>query len=304
VSTYREITQRALLALFVAVAAGSGCLRQIIVDSAADALAGGTQGGVFASDDDPELVEEALPFGLKTMEALLQETPEHRGLLVALAAGFGQYAQGFVLPRGRDADFREAERIRKRARRLHLRGHRYGLRALEVNHPDLGARLQKDPGAAAKELSAEEVDAIYWTGVPLAAAISLSADDMGLVAELPVMEALMSRALELDPDWSDGAIHEFYISYEGRSEALGGSPQRAQEHFTRAIELTDGLKASPYVALAEAVAVKRQDREMFDKLIKRALDIDPAAAPKFRLANLIAQSQARWLRDHVEDLIL
>jgi len=293
----------AALALLVGLHAG-GCVRQIIVDSAADALAGGTQGGVFASDDDPELIAEALPFGLKTMEALLQETPDHRGLLVALAAGFTQYAQGFVVPRGRDANLRDSERIRKRARRLHLRGHRYGVRALELAVPGVGERLKEDPKAAAAVLAAEEIDAIYWTGAPLAAAISLSADDMELVAQLPVMEALMNRALELDPDWSDGAVHEFFISYEGRSAAMGGSATRAQEHFTRAVELTGGQKASPYVALAEAVAVKAQDREMFDKLIKRALAIDPDAVPKYRLINIISQDQARWMRDHVEDLIL
>ena len=38
-----------------------------------DALAG--TGSTFASDDDPELVGEAVPFGLKTMESLLAESP-------------------------------------------------------------------------------------------------------------------------------------------------------------------------------------------------------------------------------------
>lgn len=284
---------------------GAGCLRQVIVNSAADALAGGTGGGgAFARDDDPELVAEALPFGLKTMEALLDETPEHRGLLIALASGFVQYAQGFVLPRGRDADYKEAERIRKRVRRLHLRGHGYGLRALELDQPGFGAQLKKDAKAAVAQLDSNSVDAIYWTGAALAAAISLSADDMTLLAELPVAEALMQRALALDADWGEGALHEFFVTYEGRSEALGGSPQRSQEHFARAVELTQGLKASPYVALAEAVAIKAQDRDMFERLIQQALAIDVDAEPRFRLANSIAQDQARWLQAHVDDLIL
>ena len=145
---------------------------------------------------------------------------------------------------------------------------------------------------------------MYWTGAPLMAAISLSADDMSVVAELPRAEALLNQALELDPDWNEGALHELYISYEGRSETLGGSPERAQQHFARAVELTRGLKASPYVALAEAVAIKQQDRSMLDRLIERALAIDVDAAPQYRLINTISQRRAHWLQDHAEDLIL
>ena len=50
-----------------------------------DALAGG--GGVYASDEDPEFVFEALPFGLKTYESLLETSPEHRGRRSGPVAG-------------------------------------------------------------------------------------------------------------------------------------------------------------------------------------------------------------------------
>jgi predicted anti-sigma-YlaC factor YlaD len=294
-----------VLLMLVAVATGAGCLRQLVVNSAADALVGGGIGGsLFAGDDDPELVAEALPFGLKVMEALHQETPEHRGLCVALAAGFTQYAQGFVAPRAAEAELKVANAIELRAKKLHLRGHRYGLQALELAHPGFAKKFEKDPSGAVAVLTRDDVDAIYWTGAPLMAAIAISANDMRLVAELPKAEALMKRALALDPDWSEGALHEFFISYEGRSEALGGSPQRAREHFDRALQLTQGKKASIYVALAEAVAVKQQDRPLFDELVGKALAIDPDAEPRFRLVNLIAQERARWLRDHVDGLIL
>jgi len=293
------------LLLAAIVIASTGCLRQLVVNSAADALAGGGLGGsLFAGDDDPELVAEALPFGLKVMEALHQETPEHRGLCVALAAGFTQYAQGFVAPRAAEAELKQANAIELRAKKLHLRGHRYGLQALEARHPGFAKKWESDPVAAAAVLRKDEVDAIYWTGAPLLAAIAISANDMRLVAELPKAEALLKRALELDPDWNEGALHELFISYEGRSETLGGSPQRAREHFEKARQLTQGKKASVYVALCEAVAVKAQDRPLFDQLVAQALAIDPDAEPRYRLVNLIAQERARWLRDHVDGLIL
>jgi len=81
----------------------SGCsVRTVAVNGLAGALAAG--GDIYASDDDPELVAAAVPFGLKTIEALLAETPRHDGLLQAAASGFTQYGYAFV---GQEADFVE-----------------------------------------------------------------------------------------------------------------------------------------------------------------------------------------------------
>ena len=296
--------QAALASVAIIVFSSSGCVRQLLVNSAADLLSQGGSGGAIARDEDPELVAEALPFTLKTMESLLEETPHHQGLLTALSSGFTQYAQGFVLPQSYDADFREADRIEKRAKRLHLRAHRYGMRALGERHHGFGEALEKKPNQAAQGLSKDDIEAMYWTGASLMAAVALSTDDMATVAELPKAEALLQCALELDPDWGEGSIHEIVLAYEGRSETLGGSAKRSQAHFAKAVELTKGLKLSPYVSLAEAVAVPSQDRKLFDRLIAQALEIDIEAAPEYRLANEIARRRALWLQTHAEDLIL
>ena len=73
----------------------SGCsVRQLAVNQIGNALA--QTGTTFTSDDDPELVAQALPFGLKVMESVLAETPEHEGLLLAAAKGYTQYSYAFV----------------------------------------------------------------------------------------------------------------------------------------------------------------------------------------------------------------
>jgi len=115
----------------------------------------------------------------------------------------------------------------------------------------------------------------------------------------------MRRALALDEAFDGGAIHQFFITYEGsRSEAMGGSAQRALEHFHRVIALTQGQKAEPYVALASSVAVRKQDNKMFQGLLHKALAIDPDAVPQWRLANTLAQEKAHWLLDHGPELFL
>src|SRR5512137_791915 len=112
----------------------SGCsVKRVAVNKVGDALAGG--GTTFASDDDPELVKAAVPFSLKLMESLLNESPRHEGLLLAAASGFTQYAYAFVQEDAdemEDKDLAAAEELRGRARRLYLRAHNYGLRGLDV----------------------------------------------------------------------------------------------------------------------------------------------------------------------------
>jgi hypothetical protein len=69
------------------------------VNKFGDALASGRS--TYESDDDPELVASAVPFGLKLMESLLAESPKHPGLLLAASSGFTEYAYAFV---GQQAD--------------------------------------------------------------------------------------------------------------------------------------------------------------------------------------------------------
>ena len=103
-------------------------------------------GSTYATDDDPELVRDAVPFGLKTMEGVLAEKPRHRGLLTALASGFTQYAYAFVQSDADAADLDgrlyAARAGRARARKLFLRARDYGLRGLEVAPPAAGRPAQ------------------------------------------------------------------------------------------------------------------------------------------------------------------
>lgn len=294
-----------LFALTLALA--SGCsVRKIAVNKLGNALAG--SGTTFATDDDPELVKAAVPFSLKLMESLLAENPNHKGLLFAAASGFTQYGYAFVQ---QDADEMESEDLakatvlRERARRLYLRARDYGLRGLDASHPGFSAQLRTTPQTATRTLSKRDVPLAYWTAASWAAAISVSKDDPARIGEIPQMEALMDRALELDESFDQGAIHCFLITYEMARQGAAGDPtERAQKHFERAMELSHSRLAGPLVALAEAVSVQKQDLKQFDDMLQRALAINPDAEPESRLVNLVMQRRARWLRSQRELLFL
>lgn len=277
-------------------------MRKFAINRLGDALS--EAGATYASDDDPELIRDALPFSLKLIESLLAESPEHRGLLTAAASGFTQYAWAFIdqeADRMEEEDYRAAAAMRTRARKLYIRARDYGLRGLESRHEGFSRKLRDSADGAVAEVSAGEVPLLYWTAASWGLAISSGKDDPELLADIPLVEALVRRALELDEGYDHGALHDFLITFEGgRSEAMGGSEARARKHLERALELSGGQKASPLVSFAETVSVGNQDRAEFVRLIDRALAIDPDARPDWRLANLVMQRRARWLRENIE----
>jgi len=260
---------------------------------------------LFAADDDPELVGQALPFGLKLMEGLLAESPKHRGLLFATSSGFTEYAYAYVqLPaeslRASDPAAFQSQRLR--AKKLYLRARDYGLRGLEAKHPGFQASLRHNAKLAVHAANKRDVPLLYWTAVSWGAAISVGKSDPDLVADQPAVEALIDRAYELDRDYEHGAIEQFLITYESARQGAGNnSAARSREHFRRAIQLSEGKQSGPYVALAENVSVGSQDRAEFESLLKQALAVDSDARPEWRLMNVINKQRAQWMLDHEDD---
>ncbi len=284
----------------------AGCsMRRFAVNRIGDALAAG--GSTFESDEDPELVGEALPFGLKLIESLLAESPRHRGLLLGACRGFTLYAYAYVhqqADRLAPEDLERANVLRARARKLFLRARDYGLRALEREYPGIGQRLEREPKAAVAVVRRKDVPLLYWNAAALGLAISAARSEAQLLARLPEVEALIERALELDESWERGSLHELQLIFAATRPGLPPDPALLKKHFDRAVELSGGRRASVYVAYAEAVSVRRQNRAEFRTLLEKALAIDPDQHPEVRLSNLLAQRRARWLLERADELFL
>ncbi len=285
----------------------SGCsIRQLAIQSLADALSG--SGATFASDDDPELVRQAVPFSLKLIESLLEETPRHEGLLLAACSGFTQYAYAFVQQEADELETRDlsaATELWDRARKLYLRARGYGLRGLDSAYAGFSEQLIEDAQRAVMRVRSKDVPLLYWVAAGWGAAISISKDDPDLIADQPIVEALIDRALDLDESFADGAIHSFLISYEmARHGAESDPATRARRHFELAMQLSGGLSAAPLVALAESVYVQEQNRREFEEVLKRAIAIDVDERRQWRLMNLIMQRRARWLLSRTDELFV
>jgi predicted anti-sigma-YlaC factor YlaD len=294
-------------AITLLAAVSGGCsVKRIAINQFGNALAGG--GATFASDDDAEFVRDAVPFSLKLMESLLAESPKHRGLLLATASGFTQYAYAYLQEDAdelEDTDPDRSKELRTRARRMYFRARDYGIRGLETRYPEFGRQLKANPQAAVGVTKKADAALLYWTAAAWGAAISNSKEYPAIIADQPIVEALIDRVTQLDESFGDGSVHTFLIAYEGSRPGGTGNPEvRAREHFARAVQLSKGMEAGPLVSLAENVSVGRQDRKEFTALLNQALAIDPDARPEVRLENLVMQRRARWLLERTNKLFL
>jgi predicted anti-sigma-YlaC factor YlaD len=296
------------LAAALVLAALPSCtmIKRKAIGSLGDTLASG--GTVYEADDDPDLVGQALPFGLKLIESLLAEVPDHPGLLLAACRGFTTYTYAYVHLDAdivADRDIALARAMRARAGRLYRRARAYGLRGLERKHPGIGARLQGDPRAAAAELEQDDLPLLYWTAAALGLGISANRNDPEMLARLPEVNALIDRALDIDEAWQEGALHEFEIILVGtRPGSSIHDLDDIRRHYERALALSGGKRAGLYLTYAETVSVRRQDAGEFRALLERALAIDPDTHVEVRLANLLAQRRALWLLDRIDAMFL
>lgn len=305
-SAYRHALRFLFPLGMLLLAGGCASVNRAVVNKAGDALAGG--GSVFAGDDDPALIRDAAPFSLKLMESLLAQSPRHVGLRLAAASGFTQYAYAFVQQDAETielSDVAAAAELRRRASRMYTRARVHGLAGLESTHSGFVAELATDPRKAVRQCVRRDVPLLYWTAAAMAAAIATGKEQPDLIADLPAVEALIDRALELDEAWDHGAIHSLLIAFEPARGGRTGDPlERSRLHFERALELTAGGHAGPLLAYAETVCIQRQDRAHFEALLQQALAINPNAQPDWRLVNLILQERARRLLARTDDLFL
>jgi tetratricopeptide (TPR) repeat protein len=294
------------LALALTLLLSSGCsIRKLAVNSLAGAFSGA--GDAFASDEDPELVRDALPFALKTFETLLAESPENAGLLLSTCQGFTSFSYAFVEIEAEYVeidDYREAERMRDRALKLYLRGRDYCLRALDVTHPGMREALLSEHPEALAPVGAEDVQLLYWTAASWGAAISVALDQPELLVDMATVRKIFRRCLELDPKWQRGTLYDAVLVLDALPETAGGSLERAREDFDKALELNGGHRVATYLNWARLVSLPNQDREEFDEMVAKALAVDPDEVEAERLANLVQQRYARFLQDQADDLFL
>jgi hypothetical protein len=156
----------------------------------------------------------------------------------------------------------------------------------------------EDLSAELRHLRKKHVAALFWTAYSWGGIINLQQREPSSLIELPKVDLMMQRVLELDESFFFGGAHLFYgIYYGGRPEMLGGDPLKAKKHLERAIEINNGKYLMAEFLLARYYYISVQNREMFEHILQSIILASPDLFPEQRLANELARRRAQhWLR--------
>ena len=287
--------------LFISSCSLSEIIMGNILGSASDGIS-----TIYLSENDPELVRESLPTNMKLIELLIHQSPNNPELLTAACQAFTVYAYSFVLRDAEiamDEDFSSARKLYSRSGNLLKRAKDYGMKALEASYPGFIKSYNSEPKIALSKTNEKNISTLYWTAAAWGLFISVSKDNPAAIIELPNIGYLLEKALELDEDYDNGSIHDLMFTYTlNRPDGGSSSLEVAKEHFDRAMDLSGGSRASLYVSYAESISIPNQNKEEFFNLLDQALAVDVNEIPNQRLANILAQERANWLKSRVDEL--
>jgi tetratricopeptide (TPR) repeat protein len=269
-----------------------GCVQTLAIRTMGGILNYGLE--AFNEEGDLKLAESALGSNLKLVESLIKGDPENKELLLMASQGFSAYALGFA----------EDDSV-ERARVFYLRAKEYGMRAMLQNSVMRDAISKDVPTfqAALQKLSRDDVPAVFWTAFGWGSYINISRSDVGAIADLPKVLAMMEFVKDRDPSFFYGGAYLILGSVEGSMpKVLGGRPERAKEYFDRALAINGGKFLLTFVYYAKTYAVQTQDQELFESLLQKVDDASLDILPAARLSNAIAKKKAALLRSHINDL--
>jgi predicted anti-sigma-YlaC factor YlaD len=296
----------ALLSALIPVLFGGCSLQRMALDQTAKILKHAMP--AFEKDWDYELVAAALPGNIKMIEGFLEAGPDNTDLILMAAQAYTSYALVVLEEQWERAeeDTPEANRLGRRTREMYLRGHRYGMRLLELRHPGISEAAKKNVKQLKSFLAQcdkDDVPGLFWAGMPLAAGVNVSRDDVMMIARLPHAKALVARALELDETYYHAGAHMIFGSLLGSmGQMLGGNPKKSKMHFDRALDLTKRRFLLVQTMYAKTLAVQLQDRELFKKLLDEVLEAKLEIFPEQKLANVAAKRRARLLLARIDEL--
>jgi hypothetical protein len=150
-------------------------------------------------------------------------------------------------------------------------------------------------------MDSKDVPALYTLGAAWTSWIQARRDDWEAIADLPRAKAIMARVAAVDEEYEDGGAHMYLGVFATLiPPAAGGKPEEGRAHFDRALALSGDKNLMTYVLYAQYYARMVFDRELHDRLLTRALELDPSV-PGYVLVNTAAQKQARALLESAEE---
>lgn len=293
-----------IVTLIVLVLFQSSCGMKKIATRAIGGIAADGM-SALEGEEDVSFARQSAPALIKTIEVLRHGDLKDARSLTILSQSYGQYAFGFLEEDMLSAKQTTPEftRVRNEADLFYRRGREFGMAAL-ISHLSMKDAF-KSPflefKAALSRLSKKDVPALFWTAFNWACYLNLHLDDPAAIADLPRIQAMIDRVIELDTNYYYGSAHAFKgILAASRPKMLGGDPSEANREFKEAMRIAPDYLMTK-VLYAQYYAKQMQDTALFRDQLNEVIRADVLKLPRQRLANELAKQRASFLLSNIKN---
>ncbi len=282
---------RACMVIMILSVSFTGCSTNKLMVKSMDPLMEEMNTAVNRNPD-VDMVRDALPANLIQLDGFIAAAPETKLLLRASEAYFG-YSFAFVEDTDKD-----------RAGYLYLKARNYALRALtgsESYEQDISKPIEEFR-TYVNDLGKGDVPALYWSANCWMAWIALNLSNPAVLMDVPKVEAMLQKVVELDEKFYYGAAHATLGAfYASRSKTIGGDPDKAKQHFDRAFQISESKLLFIHLLYAQYYAYQIQDRDLFEQTLQKVISTPVNFFPEKNFANEVAKRKARVLLNNIDE---
>ncbi len=213
-------------------------------------------------------IKDGLPGALLIVTGLTELAPTNYRLLCTTSFLYAAYG---LFVEDEDPEY---------AISLYRVGTEYGMRAMKINNSKFRKALEEGTRVpdAAKYLTRDDLKALTWYGVNLSKRVTLQLKTPEEIVDIQDAVATAKRSVELDPKYAWGANWIILGIFYAVVPAFGGldsGPEASWNAFADGNKAEQGEFGMIDVMAARYLCPLLKDREMFDQLNNRILEMDP-----------------------------
>jgi hypothetical protein len=241
---------------------------------------------------DLDLLQEGAPSLLLLIDGLIAADPGNDRLLMTATQAYGMYAS--VL-----AEHGKAER----AVNMSIKARDYGISLINrlPGLENLNGQTLADLEMALAKIKPDKVGYLFWGSYGWAVWIEYQEGAPAAMADLPIVERIMLRVVELDESYYHGGAHIFLGAYYGsRPQIYGGKPEESRKHFERALAINKRKFLLTQVVYAQTYARMMFDRQLYLQLLTEVIE-QPLTDSSMAASNKLAKVRAAKLITQVDE---
>jgi len=244
--------------------------------------------------EDTRTFGDAAPSNLFLLEGMVHTDPENEDLRLNTAMLYFFY--GFAYIEEDDPDY---------ASLLYDKGlnHAWTALAAECDLPQSRNISFGEFEKLVPSIELDQVPAAVWTAICWSQYISLHLDQTSVMRDIPKVQALLERAIELDGNYFEGMPYVMQGSLHAfKPKIMGGDTDASAASFEKAFAISGNSFQLSRFFYARYYTYRMMDVDLFTETLGAVINADAIEDDPYRLLNMIAVEKSHKLLEEADDL--